>query len=386
MRKFASAAAVLLVLLGFAVYLQPPIGGGPGAAFAAMLEQVKEVRTATFTAQVRLEDGPKVSTRISLLEPAWMRQEVMKEEKVMGIQIMNHREGVMLSLMPEQKRAFRIDVSNMPESQRQGSIIESFKKLPEDVAEFIGEETLNGDATLKYKYRLQGSSYQTVWLNPESKMPVKILMTDHADPAKSKMHLTITDFDWGAEVDESLFTLEIPDGYELVEQSLDLGGSSNKDLTRMMRIYVRLNDDAFPEDWNMLTITSMGKLMIKSEGTEEEKKRYMTQKIALVLNKPELAVEADISDKKRTELFMQLQQPLARGAVFFATLTETHEWHYQGKGVKLGEADKIVAWWYPKKEKSCDKTIEGADLDTAKVLYGDLRIETMPVVELPKKK
>ena len=43
------------------------------------------------------------------------------------------------------------------------------------------------------------------------------------------------------------------------------------------------------------------------------------------------------------------------------------------------EAEKIVAWWYPKE----DKVDEGANLDTAHVLYGDLRIETMPVDILP---
>jgi len=381
MRKFAGAAAVLLVLFGFAVYVQPPISGGPGAAFAAMLKQIKEVRSATFTTQIRMDGMPKApgEIRVSLLEPSWMRQEIMKEEKVTAIQIMNLSEGVMLSLMPEQKRAIQLDLSNMPESQRQESIIESFGKLPEDAAEFVGEEEVEGITAHKYKCNQQNISYYTVWLDPQKKMPVKILMTDHADPAQSKMHITMRNFDWDAEVDESLFTLDIPEGYDLMEQSLDLGDSSEEDFVGMMRIYARLNDDAFPEEWNLLTITSMGKLMIKSEGTEEEKRHYAMQKLARALDKPELA-EADMSKEKQMELGMQLQQPLVSGAIYFASLSETHHWHYQGKDVKLGEADKIVAWWYPKKEKSD----EGADPETARVLYGDLRIEAMPVDELPE--
>jgi len=144
----------------------------------------------------------------------------------------------------------------------------------------------------------------------------------------------------------------------------------------MLRIYVRLNDNAFPDEWNVFTMASIGKLMKKSEGTDEEKKQYAMKKLARALDKPELA-----DTMSQMELGMQLQQPLARGAAFFATLIESHHCHYQGKGVKLGEADKIVFWWYLKKEKA----EEGADLDTARVLYGDLRIEMMPVEELPER-
>jgi len=381
MRKFASSAAVVLVVLGLVAYLQPLIGGNPRTVFAAMIEQIKEVRSATFTAQVRMDGMPDVTTHMSLLEPSWTRQETfLKEGKVHAIQIMNLREGVMLSLLPEQKQAIQLDLSNMPESQRQESIIESFKKIPEDAAEFVGEEEVEGVVAHKYKCDQQGASHYMVWLDPKTKMPVKILMTEHADPAQSKMHLTMSNFDWGAEVDESLFTLDIPEGYNLMEQSLDLGGSSEEDFTAMMRIYVRLNDDAFPGEWNLMTVVSIGKLMIKSEGTDEEKKQYAMQKLAHALDKPELADAANMSKEKQLELGMQLQEPLGRGAMFFANLIETHHWHYQGKGIKIGEADKIVAWWYPKKEKA----EEGADLETAKVLYGDLRIETMPVAELPE--
>ena len=65
--------------------------------------------------------------------------------------------------------------------------------------------------------------------------------------------------------------------------------------------------------------------------------------------------------------------------MFYETTRQSHHCHFQGNDIKLGEADKIVAWWYPKE----DMADEGADLDTAHVLYGDLRIETMPVDELP---
>ena len=55
-------------------------------------------------------------------------------------------------------------------------------------------------------------------------------------------------------------------------------------------------------------------------------------------------------------------------------------WHYQGKGVKLGEADKIVAWWYPNEEKA----EADADLDIFLVVSAATQIYTMPVDELPQ--
>ncbi len=375
MRKIIGSAAMVLVFVSVVSYFQPPPTGGPGAAFAAMLREIKEIRTATFIVKARIDDGPEVTGRSSLLEPSWVRQEMMMDGKVKAVQVFNLRDGSLLSLMPEQKKAILLDISGIPEKQRQESIVESFKKMTEDAAEFVGEEEMEGTTTLKYNVDQQGLSFYAVWLDLETKMPVKILITDHADPAKSKMHITMTDFDWGAKVDESLFTLEVPEGYELLEQSLDLGGSSEKDFAAMLRIYVRLNDNAFPDEWNVLTVASIGRLMKKSEGTDEEKKQYAMKKLAQALGKPELA-----DTMSQMELGMQLQQPFGRGAAFFAALTETHHCHYQGKGVKLGEADKIVFWWYPRE----DQADEGADLEMAHVLYGDLRIETMPVEELPR--
>ena len=48
------------------------------------------------------------------------------------------------------------------------------------------------------------------------------------------------------------------------------------------------------------------------------------------------------------------------------------KWGYAGKGVKLGDADKIILWYQP----------QGSN--TYRAIYGDLRVAEVAEEELPK--
>ena len=63
---------------------------------------------------------------------------------------------------------------------------------------------------------------------------------------------------------------------------------------------------------------------------------------------------------------------LTRGLMFVMMMKPESDWHYAGKGVKLGEANKAVFWYKP----------EGSD--TYKVIYGDLSVKEVSAENLPK--
>ena len=375
MRRITSLAAAVLsaVAIGWIIM---QMSANPSQAFAAMLEQIQTIRTATFTTEIAMEGLSEPAIKTTLLEPAWMRQDIHIKD-VEFVQIFNMREGRAMSLSPKDKVATLIEISGIDEHQRKMNIIEDFRKIAGEDATFLGRENVDGISTLKYQVDQQGE-YFVVWLDPASNLPVKVEMTDVADPKQASSRLTMTDFVWNAEIDESVFTFEPPEGYELKQHALDAGDSGVDRFVELLRFIVRLNNDEFLEELNTMTIvTTIQKQVMKQDGTKEEREKSAKEKLAYALNRPDLV---DMDLKQRMEYGTELAQTFSHGAAFMESIWQTQHWHYQGKGVKLGEADKIVAWWYPKKEKA----EAGADLDTAHVLYGDLRIETMSVDEWPQ--
>ena len=380
MRKFASAAAVLLVVLGFATYSQSPIGGGPSVVFAAMIEQIKEIRTASYVMEMEIEGLPKQRSQVMQLEPGWARQE-SKSGDLHFVTIFNFQESKMLNLLQKEKQAHLVEFTALTESQKQKNMIEEFRKMKHDEAKFLGRESVDAISALKYRYDGPMEHY-TIWLNPADNLPVRVVTTDVEDEDAVRTRITMKEFAWNPELDESLFSLDIPEDYELVQQTTEAGERATDDFVKMLRFIVRLNDDQFPDGLNLLAwIPLLKDSLTKPDGTKEEKMAHKQEKLAHALERPEII---GMTEGQQMQVGMELAKYFGGGAMYLESTKQTHHWHYQGKGIKLGEADKIVAWWYPKKEKAGDKTIEGADLETAKVLYGDLRIETMPVAELPK--
>jgi len=58
--------------------------------------------------------------------------------------------------------------------------------------------------------------------------------------------------------------------------------------------------------------------------------------------------------------------------VFIRLFKWQGQWHYAGKGVKLGDSDTPIFWYQPK------------DSQTWRVIYGDLRAEDISPENLPK--
>jgi len=385
MRKFASVAAILLVVLGFAAYLSPPNSGRPSSAYAAMIEQMQEIKTMSYTTHIIVAEQSGMAVRTQILNQDQVREEILVkteeqgESMVTSVLIHDSKQGKVLLLQHTQKTAKIIEMSEQLAGTQQTDLLEKFRKMRPDHAEYLGIEALNGKDMLKYKYRKPDGHY-VLWLDPDSQLPVKAVIADVADSSKVNAKLEMTDFVWNPELDESLFSLDIPEGYDLEREKISLSDNLRKaqeGIVTMLGFYVRLNENEFPEEFNVLVFTSVMKKMMKPGATPEEQKAHHAKILAKGLDRPEVL---DMSDEQRMALAMEFGKSSAMGGAFLHVLMESKKWHYQGKGIKLGEADKVVAWWYPKKEKA----EEGTDLDTAQVLYGDLEIKTMPVDELPK--
>jgi len=78
--------------------------------------------------------------------------------------------------------------------------------------------------------------------------------------------------------------------------------------------------------------------------------------------------ELGLSQEEETELGMKLTRHL----LFIRFFKGEGEWHYAGKGVKLGDADTAIFWYQPK------------DSETYRVIYGDLSVKDVAPEDLPK--
>jgi hypothetical protein len=120
-----------------------------------------------------------------------------------------------------------------------------------------------------------------------------------------------------------------------------------------MRIYAQYNGDRFPES--------------------EDEFRLTVQQFELLTKKPEnertpveQKIMRRISGLDKGEQICPVDQ--------FVIFTAGDTWHYQGRGVDLGDAKIAVAWYKPK----------GAEF--YRVIFGDLSVRELSSDELPSVK
>ncbi|MEM9352295.1 MAG: DUF2092 domain-containing protein [Planctomycetota bacterium] len=365
------SVAVLVVLIA-AGWLLVQMNGGQGAAFAAMLDHFQEIRTATYRLTIYSDDEVEVASQIALLEPAWMRME-MEVGPTSFVQLYDFRAEKGLLLMPAVKQANALELSAGPGEPQHKHLIEEFRKLTDESAEYVGREQVGEQSALKFLVDRQGE-FCTIWIDPENNLPLKILFSESRNTTQSGSRMTMTDFAWNAPVDESLFSLEPPEGYSLRSFEVDLQGGGQEEFVGLIRFIVKLNDDEFPARFNTMTLVSIIQEQVLEAARDKQQRPAVMKKLADALNRPDL-LEAE--GFERLKIGMQLQQSFARGAMFLEQIAADQVWRYRGEGVRFGDSDKIVAWWHAKPDGQADEPA------VAKVLYGDLRVGELQVKELP---
>lgn len=370
MRRFIMIAASVLVVSAMIGWLASLTGTTGGSAFARMLAQVANARTVVFKSRAEVGDPPhRMEGKTMLLEPDWIRGEMIENDQVV-IHIQNLKERKWLTLLPATKKA-RLRRSENDSTPQPKNFIAHLREVRESSAEFLGREQINGKETLKYRCE-HPSGHYLLWIAPDTNLPVKVVMTESKEGSKALVTLTMSDFEWNPSLDESMFTLNVPDGYQLELDEIVKPVLDPESFIATLKAYVRLNQGAFPDEFNALTPGSMIKFFDDPSLPEKERIANYRRKLANAFDRPDLK---DATDEEWQKQGREIGKIMAQGGVFLQVLPETHEWHYLGKGIKLGDADKVVAWWAPK---------EGKESKSATVLYGDLHLETKSVDGLPR--
>ena len=213
MQKVMSVAAVLaVVVIGALVATH---AGSSGSVFAAMIDRMNDIRTVRFEMQSEIKEAVKpfnLHATVTLAKP-WSRYEVTAlDQKV--TRIMSSENDKMLTLFETLKTAQLGDRKGQPAELQANDVIETFRNMKNQGAEYLGKESVSGIEAMKYRLTVKGDRH-TVWIDPATNLPVQMTVTDVTEPEATMDLVTFSNFQWDVTVDPSQLSLEVPAGYQV---------------------------------------------------------------------------------------------------------------------------------------------------------------------------
>jgi len=382
--KFAAAAA--LVLVGFGV-VHFATQRDHGAAFAAqVLEQIENTKAitwkTTYYMQVTSRDGKRTwietETRQEAYKSPGLYREVFDDTAhgqiphVTITDAVNRRE---LTLVPEEKRATVRGIATLLRSPR-GPFVWVGEVLRERNVEWVEErETATGRVNVfrtafRDKANNQDWSYD-FWIDEETKRLVALhvpgadIYDPEKDPARNNprgkaWRLTPVcsvqhDIVFDAELGESLFRLEPPEGYTV--KVMARPQVTEKEMVDYLGVLAEYNNGTFPDQVFPFPFPSDQINRIwdkpKEERTAAEQKLLETNNHYKMAGLNEMPIAHFIMDYAAQDSFQ-----------------------YLGKGVGLGDKDRIVCW-YRLKGSSTYRAVYG-DLSTRDAAPEDLPLSVAP--------
>jgi len=336
------AAAAVIIIAAF-TYIHFWGGRMESVAWADVVRPILTARTVVFN--VIMAEGENVPiTRVMNMGTQRVRSEVLSPDgkTVQVIAIVDFDTSQMLQLIPSQKKAVLIEMKDLPEKpenilETMRNIITDLQNDPDFSVEPLGEKEIDGRIAKGFRATAPDEEL-TIWADSQTALPIRTEQKWH------QLQFTCTDFQFDIKMDESLFSMEIPEGYSaLPTAEVSIAGSNEQNLIEALLIYAEIIlDSVFPVEF------------IGKEYMDDVKK-----------NREKFA---QMSEKQKLDLGLKL----LRGYTFIQLLKDENDWNYVGCGVKFGDGESPVCWYRP------------TDSETYRVIYGDLSVKDVAPEDLPK--
>ena len=339
--RYAWRIAVAGVLAaGVAIYFTGLLPLRSPLAFAEVAAKLRDARTLTCKSITRdPRQKEPVTMQLSFKEPGLVRNEGGGQ---IGITDLTQKKtllldtGTMTAMLVEFKR---VKNANKDAHENAPEMIDWLRKLADKKGESAGKKWIGDVEAEGFRVEDEGFTYN-VWADPKTKMPVLIEMPIRI--ADQETLVTLSDFRLDPKLDDSLFRLEPPEGYQLRKMEI-ADAKPEEDVVQMLRAYTEKSDGKFPAslsvastDWQTYLQKRWGK---KVEGLPETEAMQFVQKA--------IRVEMLLRSKK--------------------------EHGYKPEGAKLGDRDKIIFWYRPGKAEKY------------RAVYGDLHVADVTADQLPEK-
>ena len=358
--RMAIAAAVLLAAALTAVMLFPE-SFSPQQALAQTIQNINASNAVTFNITLTQERG-NLTGQVTALGSI-----VRTDFNINGqhaINITDQAQQTLLALDPASKQAtlYTLGSAN-PNPANQVDIVEKLKNLTQDNARYLRRETLNNRTTHVYEIH-EGDATGLVWIDAETLLPAQARFTADTMP-----QATYTDFNWNAQPDPTLLTLNIPDDYTLQRNSL-LAAPQTNEFINALAIYAAFTDEPLPQ-----TITDerslgliIGRAAYDRNLTPQQNHTKQLQRLTPITQRLALTDEL-LNDPKALQsridyLCMKADQFMS------AHIERTGKWI---GGATPGTGEQPLCWW------KADTQEERYHL-----LLSNLTLRTVTVNELPE--
>jgi outer membrane lipoprotein-sorting protein len=336
-----AAAAVIITAVLVGIHLLG--GNGANAVYASVVEQLHYARTMTYSivTHTPVESMPTLRQQMAFKEPGLMR--TTTADGYTTVIDWNQNKGI--TLWPPKREYIDFEASNYQHDPAQDPfmVVEKLRTLPSEADEALGEKEIDGRVLEGFRVT-QGDMISIVWIDPQTQQLVRVEIEYANSPG---MNTIMTDFQFNAELDDSLFSLTPTEGYTRMEVQADVSTVTEEDLIAYLQMWSTwTKDGTFPPTFNPIQLPKVTAEMMKEgkfgEGEPTEQER-------------------------RDEAML-----MYRGIMFVTQLPAESNWRYAGENVSYGQADTPIFWYQP------------LGSQTYRVIYGDLSIRDIEPKDLPK--
>jgi hypothetical protein len=334
--KLAAAAAIIIaVTVGILQF------GSGTITWAKVIEPILNARTIVLDLVVGSEETGVVVHDIIV------GSKIRRTIPNMGLAIIDLDNARVLRLDPPDKSAVYMDIQGPFQRGMKNylglvrDIVADMENHPEWPVQELGHRWIDGQRAVGFLLSVSEPKIKlTIWADAETAAPIRIEML------MGQSQTIIKNIEFDVPVDESLVSMDIPDGYTLHEGELDYTDFDEQDFIIILQFWAEhVLGGNFPDSVSAKDILKM--------------RPALRQKID----------QLNISDEEK----MQIGAAMGRGFIFFRQLEFSDtDWHYVGKGVELGDANTAVFLYRP----------EGSEY--YRVMFGDLHIEEVAPENLPQ--
>lgn len=257
-----AAAAVVAVMFG----LNSAFDRTQGQAFAQVVSNMNAAESIQFSLVTQFGKQPAQTSRM-LMQRHRLRIEHF-DGKLVCIGDFDRKQALFLDVVRKLAQSTAIDAKT---AEQFANPIDQLRHLTDKDVVSIGEEDLNGRRVKVFRLRkaellgMTGAAEVTVWSDAATKLPVKIQVRD--DDPKAYLTVRYEGFQWNQSLSESLFSIEVPGGYNqgmfVLSPRKSKAGESQPVSAEPNAAFVQgvLSDDRVPAHlvWNPqgTTITAM---------------------------------------------------------------------------------------------------------------------------------
>jgi hypothetical protein len=306
--------------------------------FADVIKPILNSQTAVLDIIIGAEeaDRPVIHDQI---KDSVIRRTISNMEDV--VSIIDLETGKILSLTVSRKEAAYMDLKGLPSVSSYmdtlRNVISESQRSPGFEVEELGEQKIQGRSAIGFRAK-NPKAEVTIWADPQTALPVRI------EQVSGQTKFIFKNIKFNVPMDESLFSMDVPDGYHLQQFKIDMSEVTEEDFVEGLRILAELFDGEFPDG---IVVEDYIKQLKEISGKLKER---------------------GLSNEEETELGMKL----SRHMLFIQFFKGQGQWHYKGSDVKLGDAETAIFWYQP------------AGAETYRVIYGDLSVKDVSAENLPK--